>query len=498
MPHLTNPGRVRCVGLALLAFASSSGFADDVAESSAGNAELQALDERVRRLEAAKMVTREPAKPADGVAPRIRVADGLILEDPDGKWSVRATARAMTDYRHFLETDAKADTFSMRRARIGLGFTVNREFSGFLETELVFGAGTQAGTPSSAGLLQGFLEYAPSPKARLRLGQFKPQFMLEATMSPFHVDFQERSLMFNLLQNFLYDRGVMLHGAPFAGTYYGLSVTNGTGINLDEFQRSGPEGAASSKDVTLRAVGNAATWASLENTVLHFGGSYKTGTLANGDAATAGYAAANGLAEDRGLTFFNPVPFNTGSAAAARSIDRTIGALEAAVSYRQFKVQGEYARAGYAGHLQSGEAFDRSISAGYVSASWLVTGESFSDFYRNGTFGRIVPRSTFSTAGGGPGAIQVSARYSFFDGSDFATTNTANTGVLGGNTLAPAVTQSTQRADAYTLALKWMPTAHVAFMLNYVRTEFRTPVLSNGTSLTGVNSLTFRGQFDFF
>jgi phosphate-selective porin OprO/OprP len=484
--------------LALLTLVPSLGVADDAVQRSPGSAEIQALEERIRKLEAERTAAKEPAKPAEGSVPRIRVADGLVLEDPDGKWSVRATARGMADYRDFLDTDAKADTFSLRRARIGLGFTVNRELTGFLESEMVFGASTQSGTPASAGLLQGFLEYAPSPKARIRLGQFKPQFMLESTMSPFHVDFQERSLMFNLLQNFLYDRGVMLHGAPFAGTYYGVSITNGTGINLDEFQRNGPEGAASSKDVTLRLVGNAATWMSLENTVLHFGGSYKTGTLANGDATSAGYAAANGLTEDRGLVFFNPLPFNAGSAAASRSIDRTIGAVEGALSYRQFKLQGEYAQANYNGTLQGGQAFDRGISSGYLSASWLVTGESFAEFYRNGVFGRIVPRSPFSTAGGGTGAIQLSGRYSFFDGADFTATNPANSGVLGGNTLAPAVTQSTTRADAYTLALKWMPTAHVAVMLNYVRTEFDSPIVVNGQSLDRTNSLTLRGQFDFF
>ncbi len=484
--------------LAFLTVLPTLAVAEDPVQRNATSAEVQALEERIRRLESEKTAAKEPAKPADGSVPRIRMADGLIVEDPDGKWSVRATARGMVDYRDFLDTSAKADTFSLRRARIGLGFTVNRELTGFLETELVFGASTQSGTPASGGLLQGFLEYAPTPKARIRLGQFKPQFMLESTMSPFHVDFQERSLMFNLLQNFLYDRGVMLHGAPFAGTYYGVSITNGTGINLDEFQRNGPEGAASSKDVTLRLVGNAATWMSLENTVMHFGGSYKTGTLANGDATTAGYAAANGLAEDRGVVFFNPLPFNSGSASASRSIDRTIGALEGALSYRQFKLQGEYAQANYTGALQGGQAFDRGISSGYVSASWLVTGESFSEFYRNGVFGRIVPQKPFSTAGGGTGAIQVSARYSFFDGADFTTTNPANSGVLGGNTLAPAVTQSTSRADAYTLALKWMPTAHVALMLNYVRTEFDSPIVVNGQSMSRTDSLTLRGQFDFF
>lgn len=193
----------RITGLVGLAcFVASQALAADNSVQDPVQTELQEIRERLQRLEAARPTPKDSDKGALSSVPRFRVSDGLIIEDSDGKWSVRATARAMTDYRDYLDSPAKADTFSLRRARIGLGFTVNKEFTGFLESELVFGAGTQAGTAASAGLLQGFLEYAPSPRARLRLGQFKPQFMLEATMSPFHVDFQERSLMFNLLQNF--------------------------------------------------------------------------------------------------------------------------------------------------------------------------------------------------------------------------------------------------------------------------------------------------------
>lgn len=461
-------------------------------------AEVQALQERLRALESAA-ATRQPAPAGGGgTTPRVRLGDGMILEDGEGNWSLRATARAMADYRSYAESADKADTFSIRRARIGLGFTVREQFTGYLETDLAFGLATQSGTPSTAGLLQGFLEYSPSPAARLRVGQFKPSFTLEATTGPFHVDFQERSLAFNLLQNFLYDRGAMLHGSPARGVVYAFSVTNGTGINVDEFQRNAPEGSASGKDITVRALANAAAWMDLPDTVIHFGGSYKTGHVANGDASTAGYSAASGLTEGRGLVFFNPVPFNTGAPGAANRIDRSIAGIETAFAYRQFKVQAELMRARYAGTLPGGPAFERHIDAGYVSASWLITGESFANAYTGGVFTRIAPASNYAPGSGRYGALQLSARYSFFDGSDFDTANPANTGVLGGNTLAPAVTVSTKRADAWTLALKWMPTPHVAYMVNYVLTQFDTPVTANGVSLDREHALTMRAQFDFF
>jgi hypothetical protein len=43
-----------------------------------------------------------------------------------------------------------------------------------------------------------------------------------------------------------------------------------------------------------------------------------------------------------------------------------------------------------------------------------------------------------------------------------------------------------------------MPTPYWALMVNYVRTEFGTPVFSQGQRLDSENALTFRGHLDFF
>lgn len=480
--------------------AAETASTNAVEDPSAGlRREIRSLEERIRVLEAERVPSKGVSAPGTA-SPRpfnARLADGLVMEDERGDVVVRLTARGMADYRDYAESAAKADTFAVRRARIGVGFQVNRQFGGFVETELAFGTATNAGTAATGGLLQGFFDWTPSQAARLRVGQFKPQFTLEATMSPFHLDFQERSLAFNLLQNFLYDRGAMLHGAPLPGTYYAVSVTNGTGINVDEFQRNATEAAAATKDVTLRAVANAAQWAGLQQSVVHFGGSYKRGDAANGDAATAGYSAASGLTEGRGLVFFNPVTFNPGSPLAAHRIHRDIAGLEFALAHRQYKLQGEWARAGYGGTLGNGTDFDRDITAGYLAASWLITGEHFADSYRNGVFTRIRPQQAFGQ-GSGRGAWQASLRYSFFDGSDFDPGNPALTGTLGGNTLTPPVSRSSARADAWTVALKWMPTAYTALMANYVQTSFDTPVIASGAALEREHALTLRAQFDFF
>jgi len=481
-----------------LAADSTSSPVNDVNTS---NAELQSqvesLRDRLDSLERQRTAGPESAK-ATSTAGGLRFGDGLIWEDGSGAIAARVTARGMYDYRHYLASDVHADTFSVRRGRIGLGFTAHKWLSGFIESELAFGAGAGAGTATNAGLLQGFVEISPVSWARLRMGQLKPQFTLEATTSPFHVDFQERSLMFNLLQNFLYDRGAMLHGSFLANTSYALSLTNGTGVNLDEFQRNATEAGADGKDLTLRLTADLAPWLEQPRSVIHLGVNYKRGEVANGDATTAGYTAANGVTEGRGLVFFNPITFNPGSAQAASSIDRRIGSLELALAHDRYKLQGEVARATYSGSLASGPGFERDITAGYLSLSWLISGESFADAYRNGTFSRIRPRQDATATDKLSGAWQASLRYSFFDGDDFRSTNAAHTGQLGGNTSAPQVTRSTSGAKAWTAALKWMASPNVALMLNYVRTHFDSPVVSGGKAYSREDAVTLRSQIDFF
>ncbi|MEX0957937.1 MAG: porin [Burkholderiales bacterium] len=97
------------------------------------------------------------------------------------------------------------------------------------------------------------------------------------------------------------------------------------------------------------------------------------------------------------------------------------------------------------------------------------------------------------------GAWEVGVCYSVFDGSDFTTANAAGTGVLGASaaTVAPTVTVSTNKADAVTLGVKWMPNAYTRFLLNYVNTSFDTPVSANGVVLDGEKALTLRAQIDF-
>jgi phosphate-selective porin OprO/OprP len=439
---------------------------------------------------------------ADAQLPTARLRDGLIVEDPRGDWAVRATVRMQADYRDFDEPDVLADTFSIRRARTGLGLTLARLFTVYVEGEFSRGQ-TQAGIPSQGTLHQAWIDFAPSDRARLRVGQFKPAFGLELTQTSWQYDFQERSLAANLVttarNDVLFDRGVMLYGLPLPGLGYAVSYMNGTGSNLDEYQRNAQDAGGSEKDTVVRVTINPAEWIGMGGWVVHAGGSYRTGAQANGGGAIGGYTAPSAITEARGITFFNPTSFNSGSANAATRIERSIVGGEFAWARRSWKMQGELFQASYGGSLADGVAFSRDIRTGYLQVNWMATGEDFTDSYRNTVFGRIRPNNRFGVGPGSAwGALELGLRWSFWDATDFQAGNPADTGGLGGNLGAPRVTQSTNRANAWTLGLKWMPTLYTAYMINFVHTNFGSPVVANDRTLTDERAITFRAQYDLF
>ena len=441
----------------------------------------------------------------DSQVPNARLGEGLVFDDPRGRWSLRLTGRMQSDVR-LSEGDVLSDTVSIRRARIGAGLT-SGPFGGYIETELTAGALGGAtptngqGTGTGAILHQAFIDFSPKPALRLRLGQFRPQLGLENSTTTWQVDFQERSLAFALTQNFLFDRGLMASGVPLPGMTYAISLMNGTGTGTDELQRSPAEVKADGKDLLIRLTADAARWADLQDTVVHVGGNWRQGEVANG---AGGYLGPSAQTEARGLVFFSPQPFNNAAGtAAAGTIDRNMVGLEGALAWRSFKLSGEFWRARYSGSTAAG-GFNRDIRTGYVAVNWLATGEYFSDTYRNGVFGRLRPNNAFSTgADSGWGAVMLGLRYSAWDASDFGG-NAAFTGNVAADTslvrptVSPSVSNLSTKAQAWTVALKWLPTPYWAFMVNYVHTEFGTTLVSQGQKLDSENALTFRGQFDFF
>lgn len=417
--------------------------------------------------------------------------DGVTFQDPRGRWGVRVMGRAQLDYRQFLGADeANADTFSVRRARLGAQATLFKDYMVQVEGEF-------AGT--SVTLTNGFLELQWFNAARIRMGQFKPQFGLEQTLLDLQSDFQERALTQNILDGngLNYDRGIMVHGSPWAPMYYAVTLSNGTGVNADEQARSAAEARTDSKDITLRGVIDFARVFDWRDSVVHAGLSYKNGKQANRQGAQAdAFAAPSFRTEARGLTFFTPQSF-FGAGGTTGEIDRTIEAAEFSSSWKSLRFTGEWWRAKYDG-LRTPTAgspfeFTRDITASYVSLLWLLSGETWSDFYANGLWQKIRPNNRFSLdSGGGWGAWELGLRYSTMDATDFRAGNPAGTGQLSTATLVP-----TNKADAWTVQLKWIHNVYSRWLLSYVRTNFDTPVDVNGINVGHEDAVLFRAQVDF-
>ncbi len=415
---------------------------------------------------------------------RTMYRDGLAFENADKSVSFRVNGRVQADYRSFGSPDAaNANTFDIRRTSISARAAFYNDYEAFIEADFASLAGPTSSVcinggctntvsiPSgtSSHLNNAYLNVAWWQAAQIRVGQFKLPFSLEEQTGDLFIDFQERSLANSLIAGRA--RGVMLHGAPVKGFQYGLAYSNGAGKNTNDTNN-----VVDDKTFSGRAAYNFAQMLEQKNAVYHLGAAFSNGIVPV-------QSASNGRTEARGISFFTPSAF-TGA-----NIDRKRYGLEGALAYGPFKLQSEYILNRFEGTSTSSVNFDRKIHGYYADINWLITGEHYADAYNSGVFGRIKPKVNFAP-GRGPGAWEAGLRYSKFDASDFRADNPVGTGVL------PAA--SANQAHAWTVGLKWLPNPNSRVMLNYVMTNFKTPVtVLPAVTTSNEHALTLRAQFDF-
>lgn len=258
------------------------------------------------------------------------------------------------------------------------------------------------------------------------------------------------------------ERGLMMHGDPFKGVNYGVALSNGQGKNNNETNVE-----LDSPDFIGRVSANAAEWLNQPNMVLHGAVAYSSGELQGGSAPLSGRTEA------RGATFFQTAAMGT----ATTEVDRERMGGELSLAFGPVKLQGEYTQASY-DYTVGATSNDNDIDAYYVMAGWMITGETYAKAYRNGAYRAIVPNKPFGS--GGWGAWEVALRYSDFDAGDFTPS-----------------TNFTNKADAWTLGLKWIPVTNVRFYLNYVETSFDTPITVSGEQYDDEKAVTLRAAIYF-
>jgi phosphate-selective porin OprO/OprP len=456
------------LGAAPLALADST---DDIINALIGKGVL--TEEEGALLQKGRAGEKEAAEKKKASEVKASFKDGITFESGDKSVKMAINGRVQLDHRSFdwsenvnggSSNSNAADTFDIRRAYLGVKGT----FWDYYSFEVT---GDFAG--SGAVLDTAYLNVGWWKEAQFQFGQFKMPFSLEERTSSRFIDFQERSFVNN--GNIVpgKEQGMMVHGTPFKGFNYALALSTGQGKNTDD-----TDIREDGKDWVAHVDGNIAEMAGIADSVIHLGASY-----AKGDQPSTRSVSAQ-RSEGRGVEFFSSAAL----ADSERSIERTRQGVEAAFSYGPVKVQGEWAKANYEGET-GGVSYDNDIKAWYAEALWLITGESYADSYKGGKFDRIKPKNNFAKGGAGWGAWEVGVRFSDFDASDFTSANAAGTGVLD--------TGKTSEADAWTLGLKWLPNANTRFLLNYVKTDYDTPVTIGNETQDDEKALTFRAQFDF-
>ncbi len=475
---------LRCgVGFLMSGLFSGAAWAQDSTDAEARIIELEkqmkSLSQELIEVRKQLSQSKEDAKNSGSNTVHASFKEGLVLADESGNWSLRPYVRLQLDGRTFSPDNFNADTYTMRRARLGAIATFFKDFSLRIEGEYGEGGASSSG---NTRLNDAYLEYNRWSGANIRVGQFKPYYGLERTTGAMDLNFMERSLSDAVIGS-TFDRGLMLHGEPLAGLYFHVAYVNGTGQNVDE-----TDARYDNKDISARLTGNIAQWMGWKDSVVHVGGWYAYGEQGTGSAIPTIRT------EGRGVTFFSTCEKKNCSADDKRnnqfttSVDRTRYGLETALAHGPVKFQSEYVRTSF-----DGQGFNRDMSAWYASAQWLVTGEHYADRYKKSAFGRLIPTRNFDSNDGW-GALELGMRYSRFDASDFNFDNPAGTGRLWKET---GKTIGSNEADAWTLGAKWVLNPYAMIMLNYVHTAFDTPITVNSKVDDSENALNMRLQFDF-
>lgn len=453
----------------------------------------------------------------------------------------KVTGRVHFDARNFSsgynaiadrDSASLGDSFEVRRARIGVAGTINKDIS----YEIVGnGVGSTTNWVDTA-----YGNYGFNKKAQVRVGRFKQPFSLEEQSSSNNVSFMERSYGNQMVPG--KRLGAMVHGEPMTGLTYGVSVYQ-DGFNVLTNQSSIGNKQAARFTLNLAQLNN------IKDTVLHIGAGYTSGessvvpvnsgnTQSVADTITRATIVAL-RSENRGQSNVyraqiggdtllsagtSGMSYNN-TANNAITINQKLRGVELAGARGPFKFQMEtfnskFDAKGTVQNLQTkataNHAMGVQVKTDYMEFMYNITGESFAEAYKGGNFGGIKPKTNFAAEGKGSGAFQVGYRTSKYSSSLPVTPTASNciatsgcaTNVTTGP--LPAIgsrVQNSETARTNTYALNWILNSNARIMLNYAETKYGHNIVLLDAS-NSVNALTsgvtnkervifVRSQFNF-
>ncbi len=381
-----------------------------------------------------------------------------------------------------------ADNFELRRARIGVVGTINKDIA----YEVV---GNAVGS-STNFVDTAFVNYGFNKAAQVRAGRFKQPFSLEELTSSNSIDFMERSYGNQLVPG--KRLGLMIHGEPIQGATYGVSV----------FQQDFTQGVNSQSlgnNAGARITANLAELQKIQDTVVHFGVASTKGrdrinhTTSSGGGTSTTATILSFRSEGRGVANIYRNRLDGPAVTAGYSApsgtfttnNKSLNGLELAVSRGPFKFQAETFNSNMDASNSLGDASKLNTKTSYYEIMYNITGESWSKAYKGGAFSGISPASVFmkdygGVVGNGIGAWQIGYRISEYQVTELETTGISVFGSTRGTT--------------NTFALNWIMNPNARVMLNYSDTQFDTaftPVDTTGSTISGEKTISLRTQVNF-
>ena len=463
---------------------------------------------------------REGEKTGNAKKSKVTEKNGsFTLESGDGKNTMALTGRMQFDLRsvdanagntteaHMADRDAASlgDNFEVRRARIGVK---GKMFEHFDYEVIANAVGSNTNIVDVAYVNAGMFQ-----KAQLKAGIYKQPFNLEDYgTSSNNIDFMERSYVNQI--NPGKKPGVMIHGVLPKGFTYAGSVYQQNAFGELDADTTG-------KGIAGRLTSNVAELAGFntKESVIHLGvagfdseygisatlsssgitnitaGSQTAAITTNASVVSfrsAGRGLANAYRAQIGGSLV--LPGNSSSTTSSKVNSSAYG-LEMALAQGPFKVQGEYSNLDFdASTAGTSNTIKGNVETYYVEALYMITGENYADWYKNGAWSGIKPKSNFDIeTGKGKGAWEVGFRFDRFEVTDVAKAGSSRVqGTVASN--------NGGGAETYTAGVKWQLTPSMRMLANYSHTKFDTAFAPVDTSLTSVSKedlLMLRTQFSF-
>jgi hypothetical protein len=359
--------------------------------------------------------------------------DHFFLQSPDGRYLFQPYGYVQTDFRGYTGDGAPPNTFTIRRARLG----VQGRFDQYYEFAFLIDA-----TDANSTLLRdAYVNVKYVPELQLTVGQMVEPFGQEvASVGVANIDFVERgltSLLYPSTAGAFRSPGVMIHGDVAKMVSYWLGAFNGKGSLPNT--TSEPEVIGRLRLYPFRSGSNEYLQG------LAFGGAIGIGR----SRGLSNEMSFSGVLPERAFNFFPSLPINGRIMRYNGDATLLIGPLGLRGEYDELHQKRDALDVGF---TNLPEVVARAF---YVNATFLLTGERRPE---NGA--PKVSRPFLGPGSYGIGAWEVKARYSYL----WAKAD----GDIGPNGACPTATclgipSYKNTVDEISFGLNWYPQTQIRY-----------------------------------